>query len=82
MAVSVCMYATPTVAFGAAPLKVSAGSGLTSKVTGAVVLKAGVDESVAVTFSWLLPAVVGVPVTVHPAFKTRPAGRVPEARLQ
>ena len=63
-------------------MKVSAGTGCTVIVTGAVVVLGGVMESVAVTLTVLLPAVVDVPVIVQFAPRLRPAGKVPPASEQ
>jgi hypothetical protein len=59
-------------------LKVStAAAGRTVKVTGPVVVSAGLLESVAVTVSTVVPGVVGVPLMTQ-LFEMRPAGSVPE----
>lgn len=54
----------------------------TVMVTGAVVVLAGLAESVAVMFTVDVPAVVGVPVMMQLDPSVRPAGNVPEATEQ
>ena len=67
---------------GSVPVKVSAGTGLTVMVAGPVMVLAGLAESVAVTETVLVPAVVGVPVRLQSEPRVRPAGTVPAATLQ
>ena len=70
-----------TIAFGAVPVSVRVGTGSTVMVMGPVVVIAGLLESVTFTVMGGDPAVVGVPVMVQPV-SARPAGSVPEARVQ
>lgn len=63
-----------TVPFGSVPNARVDAARLTVMLTGAVVVCAGLLESVVVTVMVVVPAVVGVPVTVQFAFKVRPAG--------
>lgn len=74
------LYATPTVPFGSVLVSVNA-AGLITMVSGPEVVCDGEPESSTFTVTVELPAVVGVPVTVHP-LSDKPAGRVPEVMLQ
>jgi hypothetical protein len=56
-------------------------AGLMTMVSGPDVDCVGDSESVTLTVTVELPAVVGVPLTVHP-LNERPAGSVPEVMLQ
>ncbi len=80
-AVSVSVYATLTIAFGAVPVSVRVGTGSTVMVMGPVVVMVGLLESVTFTVTGVDPGVVGVPVMVQPV-SVRPAGSVPETRTQ
>jgi hypothetical protein len=51
------------------------------RLTGPVTLCFGFDESVAVTVRFDVPAVVGVPLTMHPV-NDSPAGRAPPVIAQ
>jgi hypothetical protein len=57
------------------------GAGATVTVTGPVVLFEGLLPSFAFTVMVLEPAVVGVPLMVHPV-NVSPAGSVPPTRVQ
>ena len=59
-----------------------AAAGLIVMLTGLVVLCCGLLESVARTVGVLVPATVGVPVTVHPDPKARPLGSEPATTVQ
>ena len=69
------MYPDPTVPFGSVPVMVSA-AGLMTIVSFELAVCAGLPVSVTFTTIGEEPAVVGVPVTVHP-LSVRPAGNVP-----
>ena len=60
---------------GKVPVMVS-GAGLMTMVSFWLAFCAGLPESVTVTVIGEEPAVVGVPLTVHPV-SVRPAGRAP-----
>ena len=76
----VALYTTPTVPFGNVFVRASA-AGLITIVSGPDVVCVGEPESVTFTVTVELPAVVGVPLTVHPLM-LRPAGSVPEVIVQ
>lgn len=65
----------PTVPFGSVPVIVNA-AGLITMVSFALTFCAGLPASVTFTVMGDEPAVVGVPLTVHPA-SARPAGSAP-----
>lgn len=75
LAVMVALYAAPTVPLGKVLVSVK-GAGEIMMVSFALTVCAGVLESVTLTVTVELPAVVGVPLTVQPA-RARPAGNVP-----
>jgi len=69
------VYGVSTVAFGG-ELRVSVALAVeTTSATGPVVVASGLLESVALTVTLAVPAVVGVPLTKQPV-AMRPAGRV------
>jgi hypothetical protein len=68
-------------AFGRDPVRLNVGIGETVKVTGPVVVAAGLAESVAFMVRVAVPAVVGVPLIVQFEI-VRPAGSVPAIRVQ
>jgi hypothetical protein len=57
-------------------------AGNTVMVTGPVVVAAGVLESVALTVTVVVPAVVGVPVITQLADMVRFGGKVPAVMVQ
>jgi hypothetical protein len=71
----VALYGTPAVPFGSVPVRVSVAGAIT-RVSLSLALCAGKPESVTLTVTVELPAVVGVPLTVQP-MRVSPAGRVP-----
>jgi hypothetical protein len=75
LAVIVAPYATPTMPFGSVFVRFKALGAITI-VSLALMLCAGVLESVTFTVTVELPAVVGVPLTEQPV-RLRPAGSVP-----
>jgi hypothetical protein len=53
------------------------------RLIGPVVLCCGLEASVTFTVMFDVPAVVGVPLTVHPAgVSVRPAGKTPDVIVQ
>jgi len=80
LASMVALYATPTVPFGSVFVSVRA-AGLMTMVSGPEVVWDGAPLSSTFTVTVELPAVVGVPLTLHP-LSARPAGRVPEVIVQ
>lgn len=76
----VALYTTPTVPLGKEFVSVSA-AGLITIVSGPDVVCVGELASVTFTVTVELPAVVGVPLTVHPLM-LRPAGSVPDVIVQ
>jgi hypothetical protein len=76
----VALYTTPTVPLGKEFVIVRA-AGLITMVSGPDVVCVGEPESVTLTVTVELPAVVGVPLTVHPLMLS-PAGSVPDVMLQ
>jgi hypothetical protein len=73
-------YTTPTVPFGRVFVSVRA-AGLITIVSGPEVVCCGEPESSTFTVTVELPAVVGVPLTVHP-LSVKPAGSVPAVMVQ
>jgi hypothetical protein len=71
----------PTVAFGG-ELKASPPTEETTMVSGPVMVKAGLLESVALTVKVDVPATVGVPLTTQLVDKVRPAGSAPAVSRQ
>ena len=65
----------PTVPFGSKLVRLNDG-GVITIVSLALTFCAGLPASVTLTVTGELPAVVGVPLTVHPV-SDKPAGRVP-----
>jgi hypothetical protein len=76
----VALYTTPTVPFGNVFVRTSA-AGLITMVSGPDVVCVGEPASVTFTVTVELPAVVGVPLTVHPLMLS-PAGNVPDVITQ
>ena len=76
----VAEYVTPTVPPGSVLVSVNA-AGLMTMVSGPVVDCAGDSESVTLTVTVELPAVVGVPLTVQ-LLMLSPAGNVPAVMAQ
>jgi hypothetical protein len=76
----VALYTTPTVPFGNVFVSTSA-AGLITMVSGPDVVCVGDPESVTLTVTVELPAVVGVPLTVQPLMLS-PAGSVPAVIVQ
>ena len=78
---SICpLYTIPTVPFGNVFVNTSA-AGLITMVSGPDVVCVGEPASVTFTVTVELPAVVGVPLTVHPLMLS-PAGSVPDVITQ
>ena len=69
---------------GGGDVRVNVGAaGLMVRLTGPVVVSCGLLESVALTVRWTVSAIVGVPLTRHPAdVSVRPAGSVPLVMMQ
>jgi len=80
VACNVCVYGTPTIAFGSEPVNVRLGTGFTVIVTWPVV------DSVPLSVAWMVicvvPAAVGVPVIVQFAPSIRFAGSAPAVIVQ
>ena len=76
----VALYAMPTVPLGNEFVSVRA-AGLITIVSGPEVVCVGEPESVTFTVTVELPAVVGVPLTVHP-LRLSPVGSVPDVMMQ
>lgn len=76
------MYGTLTTPTGGAVSVSVISVPCTVMVTGAVVVLAGLAESVAVMVTVETPGVVGVPVMTQLLFSVRPAGSAPEATEQ
>ncbi len=72
----------PTVPSGRVPAPMARGAGLMVRVTGPVVLWAGLPLSVAFTIKFTVPAMVGVPLTRQLGPSVRPAWSVPEMMVQ
>ena len=70
------LYGTPTVPSGKVDVVSVSGAGLIVIVSFALADCAGFPESVTVTVTVTLPAVVGVPLTVQPV-SISPGGKVP-----
>ena len=80
LAVMVALYTAPTVPLGRVFVIFSVAGAMTM-VCDDVAFCAGLPVSVTFTVTVELPAVVGVPLTVHPV-SVSPAGRVPEEMEQ
>jgi hypothetical protein len=71
----------PTIPFGG-ELRVREPAAETVILSGPVMVKAGLPESVAMTIMLDVPAVVGVPLTTQLDDKLNPAGRLPPVCTQ
>ena len=76
------VYGVPAVPLGGDATVSVAGADAIVMLTGRVVVFAGLEESVARTVGMLVPATVGVPVTLQFAPNARPAGNDPETTVQ
>jgi hypothetical protein len=79
---TVAVYGVPTWPLGNEEVEIASGAGLMAIATEPVAVSVGLLESVAFTVMFAVPDVVGVPETVHPLSRVRPAGKVPAAMLQ
>jgi hypothetical protein len=84
VAASVVEYAVPVVPPGSDEVVMESGCTEVEMVTvnDLVAVSLGDDESATCTVNVEEPAVVGVPESVPPLLRLRPAGKVPEATLQ